>query len=339
MSEASQIKKDTFYKDMLPALILPLIMAIHFYGKRAALVCLVSVSAAVICEIIGSKIINQKLRLYDFGSVYIGVLLALMMPASVRLWVPALGSAFAVMLVKIPFGGIDTSPFSCTAAAISFLCICKSNELFAYPVLKIDSSVDAFGSDGFVAGTSVAQSLLQNKTHGVTAVELINSFIGAVPGPMGMTSAVVLLGILLYILIRRPKTFVNAISFIATCFVGCVITVAIDFGNIFELQALRMICVRLFSGFALCIGVFLITEEPQSPDKIIHRIIYGCSAAVGYIILRYISVFEDAGTFAVLAVNAFFPLAEKYIFSPRKKESEENDENEEKADSEVMPLE
>lgn len=333
MPEASPIKnkKDTFYKDMLPALILPLIMALHFYGKRAALVCLVSVSAAVISEIIGSRIIKQKLRLYDLGSVYIGVLLALMLPASVRLWVPALGSAFAVMLVKIPFGGINSSPFSCTAAAFSFLCICKSNELFAYPVLKIGSAVDVFGSENFVAGTSVAQSLLQNKTHGVTAVELINSFIGSVPGPMGMTSAVVLLGILFYILIRRPKTFVNAISFIVTCFIGCVITTIIDYGNIFELQTLRMICVRFFSGFALCIGVFLITEEPQSPDKIIHRIIYGFLAAVGYILLRYFSVFEDAGTFAVLAVNALWPLAEKYVFSARKKE--------EKSDSEVIPLE
>lgn len=334
LPEASPIKnkKDTFYKDMLPALILPLIMALHFYGKRAALVCLVSVSAAVISEIIGSKIIRQKLKLYDLGSVYIGVLLALMLPASVRLWVPALGSAFAVMLVKIPFGGINSSPFSCTAAAFSFLCICKSNELFAYPVLKIDSSVDVFGSESFVAGTSVAQSLLQNRTHGVTAVELINSFIGAVPGPMGMTSAVVLLGILFYIFIKRPKTFLNAISFIATCFIGCVVSVAIDSGNIFELQTLRMICVRLFSGFTLCIGVFLITEEPQSPEKAIHRIIYGASAAIGYMLLRYFSVFEDAGTFAVLALNALWPLAEKYIFSSRKnKEEEEN--------SEVMPLE
>ncbi|MCQ2471681.1 MAG: RnfABCDGE type electron transport complex subunit D [Clostridia bacterium] len=331
MPEASPIKnkKDTFYKDMLPALILPLIMALHFYGKRAALVCLVSVSAAVISEIIGSKLINQKLRLYDCGSIYIGVLLALMLPASVRLWIPALGSVFAVMLVKIPFGGIYSSPFSCTAAAFSFLCICKSNELFAYPVLKIDSAVDAFGSENFVAGTSLAQSLLQNKTHGVTAVELINGFIGSVAGPMGMTSAVVLLGLLFYILIRRPKSFVNAISFIATCFIGCVITVAVDYGNIFELNALRMICIRFFSGFTLCIGVFLITEEPQSPEKIIHRIIYGCLGAVGYLLLRHFSIFEDAGAFAVLGINALWPLLEKYIFSPHKKEN----------DSEVIPLE
>lgn len=315
-------KKDNFYKDMLPALLLPFLMAVHFYGFRAFLICLVSVSTAVLCEIIGSIIIKQTPKLSDCGSIYIGMLLALMMPASVRLWIPVLGSAFAVMFVKIPFGGINSSPFSCTAAAFSFLSICKSTEIFAYPVLKNDASVDVFGSADFVAGTSSAQSLLQNRTHGVTAVEIINTFIGSIPGPMGMTAAVVLLSLLFYVLAKRPKSFVNAVSFLTAYFIGCVITVFIDCGSVLELNPMRMICVRFFSGFSLCIAVFLITEEPQSPDRIPHRIIYSAAAAVGYLLLRRFSVFEDAGCFAVLAINAIWPAAEKYVFTPKKKKAE-----------------
>lgn len=311
-------KKDEFYKDMLPALLLPFIMAVHFYGVRAFLICLVSTGGAVLSEIVCSKIIKQVPKLSDCGSIYTGLLLALMMPASIRLWIPLLGSVFAVVFVKIPFGGIYSSPFSCTAVAFSFLSICKSSEIFAYPVLKSDASVDVFGSEGFVAGTSAAQSLLQNKTHGVTAVEIINTFIGSVPGPMGMTAAVVLLGLLFYILIRRPRSFVNALSFLVVCLIGCVITVAVDCGSILALNPMRMVCVRFFSGFTLCIAVFMITEEPQSPDKILHRIIYSSLAAVGYLLLRRFSVFEDAGCFAVLAINAIWPAAEKYIFTPKK---------------------
>ena len=317
MPEKENLKKDTFYKDMLPALFLPLIMAVHFYGVRALIVCLVSVASAVICELAGSKIIKQVPRLSDFGSIYTGLLLALMMPASVRLWIPAIGSAFAVFLVKIPFGGAYSSPFSFTAAAFSFLSICRSGEIFAYPVLNNTASAAVYGSENFIAGTSVAQSLLQNKTHGVTAVEIINTFIGSVPGPMGMTAAVVLLGLLFYVLIRRPRSFVNAISFLVVCFIGCVITVAVDCGNIFALNPLRMICIRFFSGFTLCIAVFLITEEPQSPQKIWQRIIYGAIAGGIYTMLRHFSVFEDAGCFAVLAVNAIWPVAEKYIFKEK----------------------
>lgn len=311
--------KNEFYKDILPALALPFIMSVWFYGFRAFLICLVSVSGAIISEIIGSKIIKQVPKISDCGSIYTGLLLALMMPASIRLWIPLLGSAFAVMFVKIPFGGTDSSPFSCTAAAFSFLSICRSTEIFAYPVLNNTSLVSVYGSEDFISGTSVAQSLLQNKTHGVTAVEIINTFIGSVPGPMGMTSAVVLLGLLFYVLAKRPKSFVNAISFLVPCFIGCVITVAVDCGSLFALNPIRMVCIRFFSGFTLCIAVFLITEEPQSPGKILHRIIYSVAAAIGYLILRRFSVFEDAGCFAVLALNAMWPAAEKYIFSSRKK--------------------
>ena len=109
----------------------------------------------------------------------------------------------------------------------------------------------------------------------------------------------------------------NAISFLVVCFIGCVITVAIDCGSIFALNPLRMICIRFFSGFTLCIAVFLITEEPQSPQKIWQRIIYGAIAGGIYMALRHFSVFEDAGCFAVLAVNAIWPVAEKYIFKEK----------------------
>lgn len=326
MPENTLYPKNEFYKDMLPALALPFVMSVWYYGFRAFLICLVSISGAVISELIGSRIVKQTVNLSDCGSIYTGLLLALMMPASVRLWIPLLGSAFAVMLVKIPFGGIYSSPFSCTAAAFSFLSICRSAEIFAYPVLNNVSPVSVYGSKDFIAGTSVAQNLLQSKTHGVSAVEIINTFIGSVPGPMGMTSAVVLLGLLFYILAKRPKSFINAVSFLVTCFIGCVITVAVDCGGLLSLNPIRMICIRFFSGFTLCIAVFLITEEPQSPKKNFHRIIYSAAAAIGYLILRRFSVFEDAGCFAVLAVNAMWPAAEKYIFSPRKEKEAEEDE-------------
>ncbi len=245
-----------------------------------------------------------------------------------------IGSAFAVLKVTIPFGGAAGAPFSCTAAAFAFLSICFSKETFAYPVVESSAAVKLFGSIDFVEGTSVAQSLINNRLHSVTAVELINAFIGTVPGPMGMTSAVLLLGVMIYVLIRRPKSFVNSASFITVWFIYCVASVIYDKGpaiSEYSVYTLRMIFVRLFSGFALCIAAFLITEEPTSPKKFPYRIIYGAAAGVAYIILRQFSVFEDAGCFAVLAVNAMWPVASKYIFkdkSQKKTAESEGDANE-----------
>ena len=315
-------KRDLFYREMLLALIPALIMAVHLYGARAIFLCLLSTLSAVACELAGCKITKQIPRLSDFSSVYIGLLLALMLPASSPWWLPVIGSAFAVLIVKTPFGGADSAPFSCTAAAFAFLSICFSKETFAYPVVESSAAAKIFGSVDFVEGTSVAESLLNNRLHGVTAVELINAFIGTVPGPMGMTSAALLLGTLIYVLVRRPKSFVNAASFIAVWFVFCAASVIYDKGLVFSESIVRMILVRLFSGFALCTAAFLITEEPTSPKKIPHRIIYGITAGAAYIILRRFSVFEDAGCFAVLAVNAMWPVASTYIFTGNKKKTE-----------------
>lgn len=308
-------RKEAFYKDMAPALILPVAMAVHLYGARAILIIALSVVSALLSEAAGSKFIGKKPRFRDMSSVYTGVLLALMMPASVPLWMPVVGSAFAVLTIKIPFGGAYRAPFSCAAAAFSFLCICRPDAVFAYPAIE-NSSVDP---NNFVEGVSVAASLGKSGNPGITAVELINAFIGSVPGAMGMTSAVIMIGVLIYIFVRRPKSFINSAGFLLVCLVGAILTTAFSGGKFFSENSFRLICVRLFSGFTMGIAAFLITEEGPSPKKKLHRFLYGALAGAVYIVLRYVSIFEDAGCFAVLAVNAVWPLLNKLFIKKETK--------------------
>lgn len=314
-------KRDFFYKDMLPTLAIPLIMAIHLYGFRALLMVMASCLSAVLCELLGCQLTKQRARVRDCSSLYTGALLALMLPASSPFWLACVGSAFAVLLVKVPFGGTYSAPFSCTGAAFSFLSICWPSMVFAYPAIESQAQSAVFGTAEFVAGTSVAQSLPPNTNPGITAVELINAIVGSVPGAMGMTSAAIMLGVLVYLLIKRPKSFINAISFIAVCLIGAVITTAVSGGQFFSENSLRLICMRLFSGFTLCIAVFLVTEEGPSPKKSLHRFIYGAATGIVYLTLKEISVFEDAGCFAVLIVNALWPVIKKYFLISKKKTS------------------
>ena len=187
--------------------------------------------------------------------------------------------------------------------------------MFAYPAINSDASAAVFGSDSFMAGTSVARLLAQENPPAITAVDIINAAIGTVPGPIGMTSAVIMAGILVYLLVKRPKSFINSVSFLLTCLVGAVINVTFKTGRLFCESSLRLVFMYLCSGLTICIAVFLITEESLSPKKTSHRIFYGVTAAVIYMILRHVSVFEDAGCFAVLTANFIWPLAQKYIFN------------------------
>ena len=150
---------------MAPALILPVVMAVHLYGARALLITALSVLSALLSEAAGSKFIGKKPHCRDMSSVYTGVLLALMMPASVPLWMPIAGSAFAVLTIKIPFGSAYRAPFSCAAAAFSFLSICRPDAVFAYPALESNIS----DPNNFVEGVSLASSLGTSGNPGITA--------------------------------------------------------------------------------------------------------------------------------------------------------------------------
>ena len=79
---------------------------------------------------------------------------------------------------------------------------------------------------------------------------------------------------------------------------------------------------RMCSGFTLCMAVFFVTEDPLSPKKKGRRIFYSVMMGVVYIILGLVSEFEDAGCFAVLLTNAFWPVAEKYVFARAKSKKE-----------------
>ena len=301
-------KKSTYYPDMCFGLSLLLVIALCFHGAGVVVNTLVSVVSAILFDYIGCKIIKRKFRLKNCHAVFIGGLTALMLPASAPVWMPVLGSAFAIFLVKTPFGSLNHAPFSSVAAGLAFLSICR-------PDLFFDYSSAEFGS------VSISKSLSQG-TPIVTAVDLINAFIGTVPGAAGTTCACALLGILVFILIRHRGSFLNSFSFLLTCFAGAVILTAINTDNFFTVNSLRIILLRMCSGFTLCLAVFFVTEDTLSPKKNTQRIFYSVMMGVVYIILGQVSEFEDAGCFAVLLTNAFWPVAEKYIFTPLRNKKE-----------------
>lgn len=301
-------KKSTYYPDMCFGLCILLIVSFFFHGINVIVNFSVSVISAILFDYVGCKIIKHKFRVKNCHAVFIGGLISLMLPASAPLWLPVLGCAFAVFLVKTPFGSLNHAPFSSVAAGVAFLSICRPDLVFDYASAE-------FGT------VSIARSLSQG-TPVVTAVDLINSFIGSVPGGAGMTCAVAMIGLLFFVLLRHPKSFINSFFFLLTCFVGAIVLTAAETDKFFALNSMRIILVRMCSGYTLCMAVFFVTEEPLSPKKKGRRIFYSVMMGVVYIILGLVSEFEDAGCFAVLLTNAFWPVAEKYIFAPVRSKKE-----------------
>lgn len=111
------------------ALLPTTLFGIYNFGLRALLVVVITVASSVFFEWIYDKLMHKKNTITDFSAVVTGLLLALNMPASIPLWMPVLGSAFAIIVVKQLFGGLGQNFMNPALAARCFLLISFANQM------------------------------------------------------------------------------------------------------------------------------------------------------------------------------------------------------------------
>ena len=93
------------------------------FGWYAALLIVVTVGSAVLSEWLFCKIIKKKSTVKDMSAVVTGLLLALNLPPHLPLWIAALGGAFAIIVVKMLFGGLGQNFMNPALGARCFLLI------------------------------------------------------------------------------------------------------------------------------------------------------------------------------------------------------------------------
>ncbi len=285
--------------DLLAALVLPCISAWYFYGGYAPALIAVSVLTAVICEWLGRKALKQESTVGDLSAVVTGIIVALMLPANAPLWLPAVGSGFAVICAKLPFGKTDSLPFSPAAAGMAFLTICFPELIFDYPRISLSSAALSGSS-----GSSLSFLLSQNTSISLGSVKAIDILTGNYPGPMGAGCIIVLLGSVLYMLIRRTNLAVSLSGYITG-----VALMAVCFPRVTQL--IPSVVLELCAGYMLYAGLFLLTEHGTQPIHPVSRMLYGFVAGAVCMLIRRFGAFEEATAFGILIVNALWPAIDR----------------------------
>ena len=93
-------------RDVAIALLPATIMGIVYFGWQALLVVLVCVASALLSEFLFNLVTKRKQTLLDFSAIVTGLILALNLGVDVPLWQAAVGSVFAIIIVKCLFGGL-----------------------------------------------------------------------------------------------------------------------------------------------------------------------------------------------------------------------------------------
>lgn len=287
------IRSSRLFGDYLVMLLAPCIVALWYYGSRALTVIAVSVITALVCDFAASALLGKNFRLKDFSNIFIGVSIALMMPAGVPLYIPAAAAAFAVLAVKIPFGGALHAPFVPAAAGFAFVSVCFKEQIFSY-TLNVE--------DKFLGANSLGALLARGNSVSLNTANTFDILIGNVAGPMGTGCVLLMLGCCAYLFVRRRKALLATLGFIGACAVYAALFPRVN------ASMLTGIVLELSAGSLLFAAVFLITDHATLPQNSVNRVIYGAVCGIFCMAMRSVGTYEETACFAILLANGLRPV-------------------------------
>ena len=203
--------------DVIIALLPAAIASILIFGYRSALVIGVCVTFAVLSEFLFQKIIKTKVLVGDLSACVTGLLLALNLPVSIPLWQAALGSVFAIVVVKGLFGGIGKN-FANPAITARIMML-----------IAFTGTMTAFTAPLSPDLTSTATPLEALKAMGTELPSLKDMFLGIRGGSLGETCALALLIGGIYLIFRGIISWTTPVCYIGTVFVLSLIYGGMDF--------------------------------------------------------------------------------------------------------------
>ena len=284
------------------ALLPTTLFGIWNFGFRAFLVVLVTVASSVFFEWLYDRLMHKKNTVTDFSAAVTGLLLALNMPPQIPLWMPVLGSAFAIIVVKQLFGGLGQNFMNPALAARCFLMISFTGKM-------TDFAVDKLSGYHCIDTVTGATALAELKNSGFTAdsISVKNLFIGNIHGTIGETSAIaILIGAVILLAfkvidLKIPLTYIGS-------FAVFVIFYMLGTGKGFDVNYLFS---HLFGGGLMLGAWFMATDYVTTPITPKGQLIYGCCLGVVTAIFRLFGGSAEGVSYAIIFCNLLVPLIEK----------------------------
>ena len=288
----SPVTTQVIMRDVLIALVPALIASVVFFGFRALTVTLVSMAACVFFEWAWCKLMKINCKTYDLSACVTGMLLAFVCPVTIPYWTIILGDLFAIILVKMLFGGLGRNIVNPALAGRAFM--------FSWPVLMstwvkvgFENAASPFKAVDVVTAATPLASMHQGIMCEASIWDL---FIGNVGGCIGETSALALLIGFGYLLLRKVITARIPLAYIGTV---AVLTLLFPLGN----DALPWMAAQVFGGGLMLGAIFMATDYVTSPLTKLGQIVYGIGCGVLTVLIRYFGGYNEGVSYAILCMN------------------------------------
>lgn len=290
-------------RDVMIALLPAGLFGIFNFGLHALMVMVITVLACVVTEYVFCRVIKKPSTVGDYSAVVTGVLLAFNVPANFPLWMAALGGIFAILVVKMLFGGIGQNFMNPALAARAFLLISFPVRMTAFAVEKVTNTTD-YIQKGYAAvdGLSSATPLAALKAG--ESVDLLKMFLGQTGGSIGETSAIAILIGGIYLVCRRVISLRIPLTYIITL----AIFVLLFGGRGFDVN---FMVAHVLGGGLLLGAFFMATDYVTSPITAKGQIVFGICCGLLTGLFRLMGGTAEGVSYAIIFSNLLVPLIDK----------------------------
>ena len=278
--------------DVLIALLPACGVGIYFFGAKAALLLAVSTASAVAIEWLILKLFKRPGSIKDLSAAVTGLLLGMNLSVGVPWWIALLGSAFAIAIVKQPFGGLGHNFVNPALAGRVFL-------VASWPV-----AMTTWIQPGTVDTVSAATPMALLKAGAPVTNELLASMaIGNTAGCIGEASAIALLVGGLYLLIKKVINWRIPVIYIGTVFALTYLLGGMDVMGSFA---------GILGGGLLLGAFFMATDYTTSPVTKKGQVIMALGVGIMTVVIRLYSKSAEGVSLSILLLNICVPLIDRF---------------------------
>ena len=298
--------KDTSARIMLYVIIALLpasVFGIWNFGLRALLLIAVCIATCVVSEGVFELLIHKKNTIADLSAVVTGLLLALNLPSGLPIWQAVLGSVFAIVIVKMMFGGLGQNFMNPALGGRCFL------------LVSFAGTMTNFNCDAYTGATPLA--LIRSGE----SVDTMKMLLGTTSGTIGETSVIaILIGAIFLILMG-----VIDLTIPGTYIASFVIFILLFGGHGFDGN---YVTAQLCGGGLMLGAFFMATDYVTSPITPMGKVVYGILLGILTGLFRMFGANAEGVSFAIILSNLLVPIIEKFTI-PRafgqKKEAKQHE--------------
>ena len=282
--------------DVLIALVPALAVSVYTFGARALIHVIIAMVACAVFETIYNAVVKHENTISDLSCLVTGILIAFNIPVSAPLWLSVFGALFAIIVVKMLFGGIGKNFMNPALGARAFMMASWAGLMTTWTVPH--ASLPLFGNVTVTDAISTATPLSYLKNGALPdGVSLLDALLGQTGGVIGETSALALLAGGVYLLWRKVITINIPAAYILTV---AVITFLFPQGDVSRVQWMLY---QVLDGGLMLGAIFMATDYVTSPVTPKGQIVFGIGCGLLTVFIRYFGGLPEGVSYSILIMN------------------------------------